>query len=135
MTGIPRKREVKMIMKVNGKEIKWEDGPKGDFWTDIKIHTLWKDEKTGANLTLLKAPVSDIPPMGAHAHPDANERAIYLGGEMEAADGTRTIVSADNTLFGFVSKGETHGTGGGGKIIREMTWIRYHDGPSARVHK
>jgi len=123
-----------MIMKVNGKEIKWEDPPKGDFWTDIKIHVLWEDEKTGANLTLLKAPKSETALMGAHAHPDANEWSYYLAGEAEAADGTRITVSADNTRFGFNPKGVTHG-GGGGKVIRELMWLRYHDGPSKRVHK
>jgi hypothetical protein len=123
-----------MIMKVNGKEIKWEDGPKGDFWTDIKVHTLWKDEKTGANLQLLKAPPSDIPPMGEHKHPDANEWAYYLAGEMESADGTRSVITADNTGFGFNPKDVFHGTGGG-KIIKETLWLRFHDGPSKRVHK
>ncbi len=123
-----------MIMKINGKEITWEDGPKGDFWTDIKVHTLWKDDKTGANLQLLRAPPSEGPTMGDHMHPDANEWAIYLSGEAEAADGTRIVVSADNTIFAFNPKGKTHG-GGGGKVIRELTWLRFHDGPSKRIHK
>ena len=122
-------------MKVNGKEITWEDGPKGDFWTDIKVHTLWKDEKTGANIQLLKAPPSKIPPMGEHKHPDANERAYYLAGEMESADGTPTVISADNTVFAFNQKGVMHGTGEEVKVIKEMVWLRFHDGPSKRVHK
>ena len=121
-------------MKVNWKEIKWEDGPKGDFWTDIKVHTLWKDEKTGANLQLLRAPVSDIPPMGEHKHPDANEWAYYLSGEMELVDGRRMVITADNTGFAFNQKDVFHG-GGGGKIIKETLWLRFHDGSSKRVHK
>jgi hypothetical protein len=121
-------------MKINGKEIEWKDGPKGDFWTDIKMHVLWENEKTGANLALLKAPPSDTPPMGAHMHPDANEWAYYLAGEIESADGTRIKVTADNTVFAFNTKGVTH-AGDGGKIIKEMLWLRYHDGASTRVHK
>ncbi len=121
-------------MKINGKEVKWEDGPKGDFWTDIKVHTIWKDEQTGANLQLLKAPVSDTPPMGAHMHPEANEWSYYLAGEGEMPDGTRMTISADNTVFAFNQKGVTHG-GGGGKVVEEMVWLRFHDGPSKRVHK
>jgi hypothetical protein len=123
-----------MKMKVNGKEIKWEDGPKGDFWTDVKVHTLWEDKKTGANLTLLKAPKSETPVMGAHAHPNANEWSFYLAGEVQTADGTRATISADNTMFGFVAKGESHGKDAW-KAIRETMWIRYHDGGSKRVQK
>ena len=61
-----------MIMKVNGKEIKWEDAPKAYFLTDVKMHVLWRDEKTGAGLTLLKAPKGknfDQP----HTHPKFEE--------------------------------------------------------------
>ena len=122
-------------MKVNGKEIKWEDPPKGEYLTDVKIHVLWEDKKTGANLTLLKAPKAAGPVMEPHAHHNANEWSFYLAGELEAADGTKVTVSPDNTMFGFVSKGETHGKGGVWKALGEVTWLRYHDGPSTRAIK
>ena len=103
--------------------------------TDIKVHTLWKDEKTGASLQLLKAPPSEIPPIGEHMHPEANEWAYYLAGELESGDGTRTVISVDNTVFGFNEKGVMHGTGEGLRVIKEMVWLRFHDGPSKRIHK
>ena len=119
---------------MNGKEIKWQDPPKGDFWTDVKMYVLWQDKKTGANLTLLRAPKSDKAVMGPHAHPNANEWSVYLAGEGETPDGTRIKASADNIVFGFVPKGEIHAKESG-KVIQELTWIRYHDGPSTRVNK
>jgi hypothetical protein len=123
-----------VILKVNGKEIKWEDAPKGYFAVSgVKQHVLWRDEKTGANLTLLKGPKGkgwDSP----HTHPNANEWTIILAGEGEAADGTRTTASADDIMFDFSPKGKTHGTAGE-KIIQEVIWLRYQDGPSTRVNK
>jgi len=67
-------------------------------------------------------------------YPNANEWSYYLAGEAKGEDGTRMTVSADNTVFSYTPKGERHG-GGGGKVIREMMWMRYHDGPSKRVIK
>jgi hypothetical protein len=91
-------------MKVNGKEIRWEDPPKGEFFTDVKAHVLWQDKKTGANLTILKAPKSEKNVMAPHAHPNANEWAMYLAGEFETADGTRITISPDNNIFAFSPK-------------------------------
>lgn len=121
-------------MKVNGKEIKWDDVPKGYFpVSGIKQHVLWRDEKTGANLTLLHAPKGkgwDSP----HSHPNANEWTIILAGEAEMADGTRGKASADDIMFDFNPKGKTHGSVGG-KVVQEVMWLRYQDGPSTRVNK
>jgi hypothetical protein len=121
-------------MKVNGKEIEWEDAPKGYFAVSgVKMHVLWRDEKTGASLALLKAPTGKWPDR-PHAHPNANEWTISWSGEVEAADGTRTKVSADDISFGFNPKSKTHSSSGG-KIIQELMWLRYQDGPSTRENK
>jgi hypothetical protein len=127
-----------MVMKVNGKVIRWKDPLKGDFLTDVKVHTLWEDRKTGANLTLIKASPGKGPVMKAHVHPNANEWSLYLAGEGEYADGSRVTVSADDTTFQYNPKGETHGytpRDEDSKITREFVWVRYHDGPSMRVNK
>jgi hypothetical protein len=121
-------------MKVNGKEIKWEDAPKGDFVTDVKAHVLWRDEKTGANLTLLKAPKGKMQRDQAHLHPSANEWTVIFAGETELPDGTRMTASADNLYFGFFPKGLTH-SGSENKVNQEVIWLRYLDGPPARINK
>jgi hypothetical protein len=123
-----------MIMKVNGKEIKWVDVPKGYFpVSGVKMHVLWHDEKTGANLTLLRAPKGKGWD-SAHSHPNANEWTIMLAGEAEDTNGTLWKMSAENLLFDFTPKAKTHG-GPGGKVVEEVMWLRYQDGPSTRVNK
>jgi hypothetical protein len=49
-------------------------------------------------------------------------------------DGTHWKGSADDIMFSFSPKGKTHGTAGV-KVIQEVTWIRYLDGPATRVNK
>ena len=123
-----------MKMMVNGKEVKWEDAPKGWFpVSGVKMHVLWRDEKTGANITLFRAPKGkgwDSP----HSHPNVNEVSIGISGEMETPDGTNWKFSADNLMLSHSPKGTTHGTAGG-KVIQEATWIRYQDGAGTRVNK
>jgi hypothetical protein len=120
-------------LKVNGKEIVWEDAPKGYFPGEVKMHVLWQDEKTGASFTLLKASKGegwDRP----HSHPNTNEWTILLAGEAETAYGARIRASLDDIQFSFMPKGKTH-SGADTKVIQEVLWLRYQDGPSARVNK
>jgi len=55
-------------------DLEWEDPPRGYYLTDVKQKTLWKDEKSGATLALIKFPegVADK----IHSHPEANQIVI-----------------------------------------------------------
>ena len=122
-------------MKVNGKEVKWEDCSKDDcFLTDVKVHVLWRDEKTGASMRLLKVPVGDAWEL-PHQHPGANQWAIILSGLVDMTGGAQMAASGDDIFFGYGPKGETHGPPRGSKVIKEMIGIQYLDGPGAKVIK
>jgi hypothetical protein len=119
-------------MKVNGKEVVWEDAPKGHYLIDVKIHVLWRDEKTGAQFQLLKAPVGGRPE-NPHVHPDANQYGLMISGEIELADGTKMTAGEDNYMFGFNPKGKEHAYWKGAKLNKECLFLMYYDGPSTKV--
>ena len=121
-------------MKVNNKDIEWEDPPKGDFLTDVKIKTLWRDEKTGAHFRLIKIPVGGLWEL-PHVHPGASHWTLMVSGEAEFPNGTRMTASEDNYIFMHNPKGEKHAFYEGVKVVKECVALQYFDGPSTRVTK
>lgn len=123
-----------MTIKVNGKEVEWEDPPKGDFLTDVKIKVLWRDEKTGAHFRLIKIPEGgcfELP----HVHPGASHWSFTISGEAELPNGARMTAGEDNYVFAFNPREEEHAYWKGMKVIKECIALQYFDGPSTRVSK
>ena len=104
------------------KDLEWEEPPRNYYLTDVKQKTLWKDEKTGATLVLIKFPegVADK----IHSHPEANQMVIGLSGEMEMPDGT--IATLTPTSVFYFDKGEKHGAS---RITKECITLFFWDGP------
>jgi len=104
------------------KDLEWEEPPRDYYLTDVKQKTLWKDEKTGATLVLIKFPegVADK----IHSHPEANQMVIGLSGEMEMPDGT--IATLTPTSVFYFDKGEKHGAS---RITKECITLFFWDGP------
>lgn len=119
---------------MNGKEIKWEDAPKGHYLTDVKIHVLWRDEKTGAQFQLMKVPVGGLWE-NPHVHPDANQWALSISGEAEFPNGSKLTMGEDNYFFQFNPKGVEHAYYKGAKVNKEAFNLVYYDGPSTKVFK
>jgi hypothetical protein len=120
-------------MKVNGQEVKWEDPPKGHYITEVKQHVLWRDEKTGAQMMLLKVPkggVHELP----HKHPHASQWGFGLQGEMIRPDGTHMAVEEHGHFFGHVPKGEVHGGDPRTKYLTDCIAFIYWDGPKDVVN-
>ena len=118
-----------MFQFLNFNEIEWEDTPRGYYLTDVKQKTLWKDEKTGATLALIKFPegVADK----IHSHPEANQIVLGLSGEMEMPDGSLTPVSP-NSVYLF-DKGEKHGAT---MVTKDVLTLFFWDGsPKPEVHE
>ena len=110
-------------------DLEWEDPPRGYYLTDVKQKTLWKDEKTGATLALIRFPegVADK----IHSHPEANQVVIGLSGEMEMPDGTLVSVKP-NSVYHF-DKGEKHGAT---MVTKEVLTLFFWDGPpKPEVHE
>jgi quercetin dioxygenase-like cupin family protein len=122
-----------VTVKMNGKDVEWEDPPKGDFLTDVKIKVLWRDEKTGAYFRLIKIPVG-IDHELRHIHPEASHWSFIVSGEAELANGTKMTASEDNYLFMYNPKGEEHGLKGI-KYTKEFVVLQYFDGPPTRVSR
>jgi quercetin dioxygenase-like cupin family protein len=106
---------------VRFEDLEWEDPPRGYYLTDVKQKTLWRDEKTGTTLALIKFPegVADK----IHSHPEANQIVIGLSGEMEMPDGALVTVSP-NSVYYF-DKGENHGAT---KVTQECLTLFFWDG-------
>jgi hypothetical protein len=120
-------------MRMNGKEVEWEDPPKGDFLTDVKIKVLWRDEKTGAHFRLLKIPLGGASEL-AHVHPEANQWNFMVSGEAERPDGTKMTASEDNYLFWYIPKGQKHAQQPL-RTVKEIIRLQYFDGPSTKISK
>ena len=116
-----------MVTMRFAKDVNWDNPPPGDFLTDVKEKVLRKDEKTGAEMLLLKIPGDGIHE-AAHAHPDADQWTYCLYGEFETPDGTR--VPAEG-LFLFVPKGEKHS--GTTKVTKETIGLMFWNGPRRRI--
>ena len=121
-------------MKVNGKEVEWEDPPKEEILTDVKIKTLWRDEKTGAHFRLMKIPVGGVWE-NPHFHPEASHWSFMVSGEIEFLNRTQMKASEDNYVFMNNPKGEKHAFYEGAKVVKEWSYLEYFDGPSKRVLK
>ena len=107
----------------------WEIPPRGYYLTNVRQKTIWRDEKTGATLALVRFPegVADK----IHSHPDANQIVIGLSGEIEMPDGKR--VKINPTLSYHWTKGEKHGAT---KVTKESLMLFFWDGsPKPQIEK
>lgn len=109
------------ILHVDSKKLDWEDPPRGYYLTDVKQKVLWKDEKTGATMALIKFPVGVADEI--HAHPEANQFIFCLEGEVEDEEGNRMPMDGH---FGYTPKGVKHGAS---KVTKESLLLFFWDGP------
>lgn len=109
----------------NAQEIKWTDAPKNMYLTDVKEKILWYNEETGAIMVLMKLPpgLYAVP----HIHPQANQWAYGLEGEVEHPNGKKQSVK---DAFGFLPKGALEP---GTIISKETLTIIYWDGPRSQI--
>jgi hypothetical protein len=120
------------MVKINGKDVQWEDPPTGDFLTDVKISVLWQDEETGAHFRLIKFPqggVWEFP----HVHPEANQVNFGLSGEIELPDGRRMSIGEGKYSFRYFPKGQKHGPEKDWKVVKDAIALQYLDGPPTKV--
>jgi 2,4'-dihydroxyacetophenone dioxygenase len=121
------------MVKINGKDVEWEDAPKGHYLTDVKEKVLWKDERTGAMLAIRKIPKGGIHE-NPHKHPQANHWVFGLSGEMKYPDGTLLSISEDDYFFLYAPKGDVHGGGPKGtRFTTDCIVLMYFDGPQTKV--
>ncbi len=106
---------------IDAKALEWEDAPKEYYLTDVKQKVLWKDEKTGAMVALMKFPAGVADKI--HSHPKANQFVYGLSGEVEIGDGLKAPVEG---IFSHTLKDEKHGEA---KFTEEATLLFYWDGP------
>ena len=117
----PNELEGSKMRMVDAKTIAWEDPPRGYYLTAVKQKVLWKDEKTGAMMALVKFPVGVADKI--HTHPEANQFTYILSGEIEREDGSQV---PGEGIFAHIPKGEKHGRT---KITKESIMLFYWDGP------
>jgi len=55
------------IFSVDSNRLEWESAPRGYYLTDVKQKVLWRDERTGATVALVKFPVGLADKV--HSHP------------------------------------------------------------------
>jgi hypothetical protein len=121
------------MIKVNGKEVEWQNTPKGHYLSDVKEHVLWKDESTGAMLALRKIPVGGLHEH-PHIHPDASHWMFLLSGEAVYPDGSTLSCSENDYIFMFAPRGKKHGGGPAGlKFTKEFIGLWYFDGPQTKI--
>jgi 2,4'-dihydroxyacetophenone dioxygenase len=114
---------------VTFEDLEWEDPPRGYYLTDVKQKTLWKDEKSGATLALIKFPEGIADKI--HSHPEANQIVIGLSGEMEMPDGS--LATLTPTAVYIFEKGEKHGAS---NVTKECLTLFFWDGPpKPEVHE
>jgi 2,4'-dihydroxyacetophenone dioxygenase len=116
-----------VFKQLNFKDIVWESAPRGYYLTDVKQKTLWEDEKTGATLALLKFPpgVADK----IHTHPEANQIAIGLSGEVEMPP-NGVVAPLQPNMALIMDKGGKHGAT---RFIKESIVLFFWDGPPKPV--
>ncbi len=107
---------------LNFKDSAWEDAPRGYYLSDVKQKTLWEDKKTGALMVLLKFPpgVADK----IHSHPEANQIAIGLTGEVLMPDGR--VNPVEPNLGVCIDKATKHGAT---EFTKETIGLFFWDGP------
>ena len=112
-----------MFEFLNFEDIEWKDAPRGYYLTDVKQHTLWKDDKTGATLALIKFPkgVADE----IHSH-NGKQITIPLSGEMLMPP-TNEKVKVEPTMVVTVNKGGKHGAT---EFTKESILLFFWDGPT-----
>jgi DNA-binding PadR family transcriptional regulator len=109
----------------NTQHIDWEHCPLGQYLTAVQRKVLWKNEETGAALTLYKVPPGLAEPL--HCHPDTNMSGYFLTGEGELPDGTRIPLEG---IAGYAVRGEYHMWP---KITKETLVICFNDGPHSKM--
>jgi hypothetical protein len=116
------------MVKVNGEEVEWERHP--HHRNNVYRHILWRDEKTGATLALLKIEKGELIEQLAHRHPYANQYTFQLSGRTRSSDGREGGFSEGDYGFRFYSKNEAHaGTKGGGVVLEDRINLEFLDGP------
>ena len=116
------------MVKVNGNDVEWKKAP--NFVKDVQRQLLWKDDQTGATFAILKVPKGFSIEQPPHSHPNANQFTFRLSGEIEFPDGTHISYPEDTYGFSYCPKNEKHGgTPKGTKILKDLIYIHYWDGP------
>ena len=109
------------IFSVDSNILEWESAPRGYYLTDVKQKVLWRDERTGATVALVKFPVGLADKV--HSHPKANQIVFGLEGEYEDKEGNRISLKG---RFSYVPKGVKHGAT---KFTKESVLLFFWDGP------
>jgi quercetin dioxygenase-like cupin family protein len=107
---------------VDSKTLDWQEPPRGYYLTDVKEKVIWEDEKTGAKMALIKFPVGIADKL--HSHPEADQFAYCLSGEVETDTGEKISMEGK---FLYFPRGEKHGAT---KMLKETVGLFYWDGPS-----
>ena len=94
-----------MFKLLNFQDIDWKDAPRGYYLTDVKQHTLWEDEKTGATLALMKFPKGIADEIHSH---QGKQITIGLTGEMLMPPSNEKT-KIEPTMVATVDTGGKHG--------------------------
>lgn len=105
--------------------IDWEPCPPEQFLTEVQRKVLWKNEETGAALTLYKVPPGLAEPL--HYHPDTNMSGMFLTGEGVLPDGTSVPLEG---VAGYAARGEYHMWP---KITKETLVLCFNDAPHSKM--
>lgn len=124
-----------MQIKINSREIDWKKYPPGWYLTDVEYNVLWKNEETGAMLILIKVPAGGVHEL-PHSHPDANQLAFILSGEIITEKGETITYGEGNYGFSARLKGQAHGPriGSTQKVTKESYMLQYFDGPPSKLN-
>ena len=124
-----------MEIKINSKEIEWKKYPPNWYLTDVEYHVLWENEDTGATLILLKVPEGSVHEL-PHSHPDANQLAFILSGEIITEKGETVSYGDGDYGFSARQQGQVHGPrlGSTQKVTKVSYMLQYFDGPPTKLN-
>lgn len=109
------------VYHVDSNDLEWERPLRGYYLTDVRQKVLWRDEESGATVTLIKFPVGLADKV--HSHPKANQMVYGLKGETEDEMGKSSSLTGS---FTFTPKGVEHGAT---KFTKESILLFFWDGP------
>ena len=117
------------MIKINREELEWERHP--DHLNEVYRHVLWKNEKTGAKIVLIRIEKGELIEQPAHSHPHANQYTIQLSGLVQLPDGNEVSYGEGDYGFQFYPLNEKHAgiKIKGAKVIEERVNLEIFDGP------